>query len=148
MWILFGIKCMQICHFYLWIFPPTASTSSKNLLIRDENWKCLKSFAAFLKYPLNCKLNFLSGRSIFWKSMDKEYQHWILWTKVNILIYLIKYSEIIACIMEQIFYVKTYYETKSFKIVQARYREKFNFNTFPNRTQIFGLIKNFEAYGF
>ena len=50
--------------------------------------------------------------------------------------------------MEQkIFYVKTYYETKSFKIVQARYRRKFNFNTFPNRSQILKLIKNFEAHG-
>ena len=50
--------------------------------------------------------------------------------------------------MEQkIFCVKTYYETKSFKIVQARYRRKFNFNTFPNRSQILKLIKNFEAHG-
>ena len=28
------------------------------------------------------------------------------------------------------FCVKTYHETNSFKIVQARYRRKFNFNTF------------------
>ena len=45
------------------------------------------------------------------------------------------------------FFEKTYYEIKSFKIVQARYRRKFNFNTFPNRSQIYKLVKNFEAQG-
>ena len=50
--------------------------------------------------------------------------------------------------MEQkIFCVKTYYETKSFKIVQARFRRKFSFNQFPNRSQIFKLVKKFEAHG-
>ena len=48
--------------------------------------------------------------------------------------------------MEQkIFCEKTYYETKSFKIVQARYWRKFNFEIFPKRSQIFELVKNFEA---
>ena len=31
-------------------------------------------------------------------------------------------------------------------IVQARYRKKFNICTFPNRCQIFQLIKDFAAY--
>ena len=50
--------------------------------------------------------------------------------------------------MEQkIFCVKTYYETKSFQIVQARFRRKFSFNKFPNRSQIFKLGKKFETHG-
>ena len=49
--------------------------------------------------------------------------------------------------MEQIFCVKIYYKTKSFKILQARYRGKFDFNTFPNGNQIFKLVKNFETHG-
>ena len=50
--------------------------------------------------------------------------------------------------MEQkIFCVKTYYETKSFQIVQARFRRKFSFNKFPNRSQIFKLVKTFETHG-
>ena len=49
--------------------------------------------------------------------------------------------------MKQIFCVKTYVKTKSFKIVQARFRQKFNLNTFPNKSQIFKLVKNFEAHG-
>ena len=50
--------------------------------------------------------------------------------------------------MEQkIFCVKTYYETKSFQIVQARFRRKFSFNKFPNRSQIFKLVKKFETHG-
>ena len=48
--------------------------------------------------------------------------------------------------MEQIFCAKTYHKTKSFKIVQVRYRRKFNFNTFPNRSLIFKLVKNFKAH--
>ena len=48
--------------------------------------------------------------------------------------------------MEQkIFCVKAYYETKSFQIVQARFRRKFSFNKFPNRSQIFKLVKKFET---
>ena len=50
--------------------------------------------------------------------------------------------------MEQkIFCVKTYYETKSFQIVQARFRRKFSFNKFPNRSQTFKLVKKFETHG-
>ena len=50
--------------------------------------------------------------------------------------------------MEQkIFCVKTYYETKSFQIVQARFRRKFSFNNIPNRSQIFKLVKKFETHG-
>ena len=50
--------------------------------------------------------------------------------------------------MEQkVFCVKTYYETKSFRIVQARFRRKFSFNQFPNRSQIFKLVKKFKAHG-
>ena len=48
--------------------------------------------------------------------------------------------------MEQIFCVKTYYETMFFKIVQGKYRRKFNVNAFPNRSQIFKLVKSFEAH--
>ena len=40
---------------------------------------------------------------------------------------------------------KTYYEIGSFKIVQAKYRRKFNFNPFANQSQIFKLVKNFET---
>ena len=69
------------------------------------------------------------------------------WEIVNILIYSIKYCKIMPWMMEQkIFCVNTYYETKPFKIVQPRYRRKFNYNTFPNRRQIFKLVKNFEAH--
>jgi len=51
-------------------------------------------------------------------------------------------------LMEQkIFCLKTYYETKSFQIVQARFRRKFSFNKFPNRSQIFKLVKKFETHG-
>ena len=50
--------------------------------------------------------------------------------------------------MEQkVFCVKTYYETKSFKIVQTKYWRKFNPNTFPNTSQIFKSVKNFEPHG-
>ena len=50
--------------------------------------------------------------------------------------------------MEQkIFCVKTYYEMKSFQIVQARFRRKFSFNKFLNRSQIFKLVKKFETHG-
>ena len=67
------------------------------------------------------------------------------WEIVNILIYLTKYSEM-PSMMEQIFYVKTYYETKSFQSVQAKYKRKLHFVTFPNQNQIFKLVKNFEAH--
>ena len=65
------------------------------------------------------------------------------WKTIDILIYLIKYTEIMTWMMVHIFSVKTYYGTKSFQVVQPRYRGKFNFNTFPNRSL---LAKNFEAH--
>ena len=40
---------------------------------------------------------------------------------------------------QKIFCVKTYYETKFFHIVQARYRTKFNFNIFPNNQEHLGF---------
>ena len=40
----------------------------------------------------------------------------------------------------------TYYETKFFKIAQARHRGKLSLNTLPNGSQI-KLVKNFEAHG-
>ena len=50
---------------------------------------------------------------------------------INILIYSTKYSEIMPWTMEQkMFSRKTYYETKSFKTIQAIYRKKVNFNKF------------------
>ena len=50
--------------------------------------------------------------------------------------------------MEQkVFCVKTFYEMKFFQIVQARFRRKFSFNQFSNRSQIFKLVKKFEAHG-
>ena len=55
---------------------------------------------------------------------------------VNLSIYYTKNSLMMPWQMEQkIFCVKTYYETKSFQIVQARFRRKFSFNKFPNRSQ-------------
>ena len=33
--------------------------------------------------------------------------------------------------------VTTYLETKSFKTVQAKFRRKFNFNTYPQKCQIY-----------
>ena len=48
---------------------------------------------------------------------------------------------------QKIFCVKTYYWPKYSKIVQARYRKKFSFNIFLNRSQIYKLVKNFEAHG-
>ena len=48
---------------------------------------------------------------------------------------------------QQIFYMKTYFKTKSLKIVLSRYRRKFNFHMFSIRCQILELIKNFEDHG-
>ena len=42
----------------------------------------------------------------------------------------------------EVFWVMTYYETKSSKIIQARYKKKFS--VFPNKSQIFKLVKKFE----
>ena len=41
----------------------------------------------------------------------------------------------------------SYYETNPFKIIQARYRRKLTFNTIPNWSQIFKLIKKYKAHG-
>ena len=60
-----------------------------------------------------------------------------------ILMYVTKYRETISWTMEKrIFFVNTYYEIKSFKIVQERHARKFNFEKFQNRNQIFKLVKN------
>ena len=64
----------------------------------------------------------------------------------EILIYSTKYWEIILWTMENI-WMKTYYGINSFEIVQARYRRLFNFNTFPNRSQILKIVKYFKAHG-
>ena len=48
---------------------------------------------------------------------------------------------------EKIFCVTTYIETKSYKTVQTRFRRKFNFNTYPGKSQIFLWYRNFQIYG-
>ena len=48
---------------------------------------------------------------------------------------------------EKIFCVTTYTETKSYKVVQIRFRRKFNFNTFPGKSRIFLWYHNFQTYG-
>ena len=40
----------------------------------------------------------------------------------------------------KIFCVTAYCGSKSFKIFQLRYKRKFNYNAFPNRSQIFKLV--------
>ena len=58
------------------------------------------------------------------------------WEIVNISTYLTKYSKIMAWMIKyKIFCVKIFYKTKSSKIVQVRYRKKFNIST--NRSHIF-----------
>ena len=42
--------------------------------------------------------------------------------------------------VEQVFCVETYLETKYFYTVQAIYRWKFNFDSYPNRSKIFKLV--------
>ena len=46
----------------------------------------------------------------------------------------------------KIFCVTTYIETKSYKVVQTRFRRKFNFNTFSEKSQIFLWYHNFQTY--
>ena len=47
--------------------------------------------------------------------------------------------------MEQkVFWVKSYYEFKFFKIVQTVCRRKYNFDMIPKWSQIFKLVKNLE----
>ena len=73
-----------------------------------------------------------------------SYHHWEI---VKILIQSTISSEIMLRMTEQkMFCIKTCYETKSFKIDQARYKWKFSFSTFPNRIQIFKLVKNVETH--
>ena len=48
---------------------------------------------------------------------------------------------------EKMFCVTTYIETKSFKAVQTRFRKKFNFNIYPEKSQIFLRYCNFQTYG-
>ena len=48
---------------------------------------------------------------------------------------------------EKIFCVTTDLETKSFKTVQAKYRRKFNFNNYPQKSQIYRWTHKFQATG-
>ena len=47
---------------------------------------------------------------------------------------------------EQIFYVFTYFETKSFKTVQAKSRRKFNFNNYPQKKLKLSLGTQISSY--
>ena len=47
---------------------------------------------------------------------------------------------------EKIFCV-TYLETKSFKTVQANFHRKFNFNNYPQESQIYHWVHKFQATG-
>ena len=48
---------------------------------------------------------------------------------------------------EKIFCVTTYLETKSFKTVQAKFCRKFNFNNYPQKSQIYCWVHKFQATG-
>ena len=48
---------------------------------------------------------------------------------------------------EQIFYVSTYLETKSFKTVQTKCHRKFNFNNYLQKSQIYRWSHKFQAKG-
>ena len=63
------------------------------------------------------------------------------------LIYSNKYCKILLCMTEQIFCANTCYETWSFKIVQARYRKKFNFNTFSSWSRTLKLMALVKIVG-
>ena len=55
---------------------------------------------------------------------------------IKILIYSTKYRKILPWTRKQkIFCVNTYYKTYSVKIIQAKYRRKFNYNTQLNKSQ-------------
>ena len=43
--------------------------------------------------------------------------------------------------------MSTYFETKSFKSVQAKYRPKFDFNKISQKSQIYRWVTKFEAKG-
>ena len=65
-----GISCTQNHHFYLWIFPTTASTSGKNWPMENEDWKHVRSFPTVLK--CNCLLKFQLVRPISWILTPEE----------------------------------------------------------------------------
>ena len=48
---------------------------------------------------------------------------------------------------ENIFCITTYLETKSFRTVQAKFRRKFNYNNYPQKSQIYHLVHKFQATG-
>ena len=48
---------------------------------------------------------------------------------------------------QRTFCMSTYLETKSFKSVQAKYRQKFDFNEIPQKCQIYRWVKKSEAKG-
>ena len=48
---------------------------------------------------------------------------------------------------EKIFCVTIYLATKSFKTVQAKFRRKFNFNNYPQKSQIYRWAHKFQATG-
>ena len=48
---------------------------------------------------------------------------------------------------EKIFCVTLYLETKSFKTAQAKFRRKFNFNNYPQKSQIYHWVRKFRATG-
>ena len=48
---------------------------------------------------------------------------------------------------EKIFCVTTYFETKSFKTEQAKFCRKFNFNNYPQKSQIYHWVHKFQAAG-
>ena len=52
-------------------------------------------------------------------------------------------------LLEKMFCVTIYIETKSYKVVQTRFQKKFNFNTFPGKSQISCGIITFkiQTYG-
>ena len=48
---------------------------------------------------------------------------------------------------QKTFCVETYFETKSFKSVQARFRREFNFNNYPDKSQIYRWVNKFRTSG-
>ena len=46
---------------------------------------------------------------------------------------------------EKLFHVKTYIETKSYKVVQTRFHRNSNFNTYRGKSQIFLWFRNFQT---
>ena len=48
---------------------------------------------------------------------------------------------------ETIFCITTYLETKSFKIVRAKFCRKSNFNNYPQKSQIYHWVHKFKPTG-